>query len=184
MDVMHNSLLEFLILSQCRMREHYLLKLQACLAVLGKNHLWQPTAETTDRTIGGLILHILEHPRRHAVWIRTRSKPCNEPRFEDYFPSAGVSSVQMRNLVDDQFNAWLSAMASLTDEVRANGTLPEDVPNMGAIYHLVEHVSYHLGQVIIATEGVTGHKFGFCQRGINEQVVSHAANAMLMKAGE
>ncbi len=60
-------------------------------------------------------------------------------------------------------------MTRLIDEVRAGASLPAEGPGMGAIYHLVEHISYHLGQVIAATEQVTGHKFDFCRRDINEK---------------
>ncbi len=57
------SLLEFLIVSQCRVREHYLLKLRECLAVLGEEQLWSPIDGADGHTFGGLIRHILEHPR-------------------------------------------------------------------------------------------------------------------------
>lgn len=75
MNTTDQSLLEFLIISQCRIREHYQLKLQECLAVLAEDQLWQPLEGSANGTVGGLIRHIMEHPRRHAVWMRTRTKP-------------------------------------------------------------------------------------------------------------
>ncbi len=182
--ILDQSLLEFLILSQCRMREHYLVKLCECIAVLGEEQLWQPIDGTAGRTIGGMIRHILEHPRRHAEWIRSRSKPPNEPRFEDFFPSSLESLERMQRQVDDIFNEWVIAMQSLIDGVRAGDSLPAGGPGMEAIYHLVEHVSYHLGQVILATEKVTGHKFDFCQRGIDERAMHRVVNGWMSSIGE
>ena len=40
--------------------------------------------------------------------------------------------------------------------------------DMHRLFHLVEHTSYHLGQVIDRSKRITQTSFDFCQNGINE----------------
>lgn len=184
MTIPDHSLLEFLIISQCRVREHYLVKLRACLDVLGDDQLRMPIDAASGNSIEGVILHILEHPRRHAAWMDTGVKPPNDPPFEAFFPSAGASPVHVRQLVDETFHAWDAAMTRLIAGVHAGGSLPEGGPGMGAIYHLVEHVAYHPGQMIAATERVSARRFDFCLTGIDERALRQVVETEMAKLTE
>jgi hypothetical protein len=183
MDNTAHPLLEFLVISRCRVTAHYQPKLQACLDALDQGQLWQ-SDETTGHSVGGLILHILEHPRRHTAWLSTGSKPQNIPRYEDFFPELSENPSEIGHLVGQIFGQWQAAMSRLIDEIRAGGTLPDGGPDMGAIYHLVEHIAYHLAQVIRATEGVTRHKFDFCRQGIDEKMLRDQVNEMMEGLGK
>lgn len=41
--------------------------------------------------------------------------------------------------------------------------------DLHSLLHLVEHTSYHLGQVVDRTKFIKGQQFNFCQNGINEK---------------
>ena len=41
--------------------------------------------------------------------------------------------------------------------------------DLQSLLHLVEHTSYHLGQVVDRTKCIEGQQFNFCQNGINEK---------------
>ena len=41
--------------------------------------------------------------------------------------------------------------------------------DLHSLLHLVEHTSYHLGQVVDRTKSIKGQQFNFCQNGINEK---------------
>ena len=41
--------------------------------------------------------------------------------------------------------------------------------DLHSLLHLVEHTSYHLGQVVDRTKSITEQQFNFCQNGINEK---------------
>jgi hypothetical protein len=39
------------------------------------------------------------------------------------------------------------------------------------LFHLVEHTSYHLGQVVDRAKRITEISFQFCQNGLNEKML-------------
>ena len=41
--------------------------------------------------------------------------------------------------------------------------------DLHSLLHLVEHTSYHLGQIVDRTKSIKGQQFNFCQNGINEK---------------
>lgn len=174
-----HPLVHFLILSRCRVREHYAPKLRQCLDALTPATLWQLPSADAGRPIGGIVLHMLEHLQRHTSWIQTGSRGQNPVKLQDYFPTTDESPTALAERADYVITAWSNAMTGLENLLRRGEPWPPDVPTFDAVYHLVEHVSYHLGQVVVLTAKTTGHEFAFCQRGLNEANLATAVQAEL-----
>jgi len=167
----------FLTISRCRVREHYGPKLRQCLEALGPDALWHLDDEHVGRPIGAIVRHLLEHIQRHITWIHTGARPSAPARLEDFFPTTGELPAALAECAADIIATWDDAMAGLIRQVAEIGVLPSNGPGIDAIYHLVEHVSYHLGQVVVLTAKAAKREFAFCQRGINEAGLAKAVDA-------
>jgi hypothetical protein len=150
----------FLRISLHRMCDQYLPKLRQCIGALDTRQLWE-REENQVNSIGGIILHVCEQIRRNTI-------RCQQPGTvfvsgtEDYFPDAGLSCEELLREVEGTFAAWRRVMESLL-------VGPSPTVDMYSTYHLVEHTSYHLGQVVDRVQTKTGIAFKFVQNGLNEQ---------------
>lgn len=159
----------FLKISWKRMMEHYWPKLQQALDVLTEEQLWYRESEGQN-TLGGIVQHICGHVERSTVRLQ---QP--EVRFaagiEDHFPTNSMSLVELKRKVAETFLMWGETMERvLSGDFKERGSeISDSSPDIHSIYHLVEHVSYHLGQIIDRTQRMCACSFQFCQNGINEQ---------------
>jgi len=174
-----HTLVHFLTLSRFRVCEHYQPKLLACLAALDDAQLGQAAGGVGLHSIVGNIHHILEHLRRHTDWIWARWKDPQAGSIEEYFPTGSDTSAELSQVVQTTFAAWDAAVHELIAHAREHGTLPDGTPSLSAIYHLVEHLAYHLGQIVMTTIEATGEEFHFCRRGINERALNAAVEATI-----
>ena len=109
--------------------------------------------------LGSIVLHVREHLRR---WIaRCSDEPGHEhdleTGIEEYFPQEAVSKEVLESQVVEVFEQF-------DDVLRKK---PDAIP-MDRLYHIVEHLSYHLGQVVLLTRLRTGTSLGFVKQGLNE----------------
>ncbi len=72
-----------------------------------------------------------------------------------------ISSEALLKTVEEIFDEWGKAYIQVWEEKRHI--------DLQSLLHLVEHTSYHLGQVVDRTKCIEGQQFKFCQNGINEK---------------
>ncbi|HDR7706433.1 TPA: hypothetical protein QCX91_004081 [Bacillus thuringiensis] len=145
-------------ISYHRMQDHYLPKLVQAIRLVSEEDLWKK--ETSVNSIGGIVLHICEHLQRNT----RRYKDPNivfENGIEEYFPVKQISSEALLKTVEEIFDEWGKAYIQVWEEKR--------YIDLQSLLHLVEHTSYHLGQVVDRTKCIEGQQFNFCQNGINEK---------------
>ncbi|MED0982053.1 hypothetical protein P4T48_21665 [Bacillus paramycoides] len=145
-------------ISYFRMYDHYLPKLTQVLKCLNAEDLWKREGEANS--IGGIVLHICEHVKRNT--IRYSNPNVNfEKGIEEYFPMKSLSAEMLLEIVEEVFREWgnkyIKACKGRTEI------------NLHSLFHLVEHTSYHLGQVVDRTKSLKRERFNFCQNGINEK---------------
>ncbi|MBW3494409.1 hypothetical protein [Bacillus sp. FDAARGOS_1420] len=141
-----------------RMQEHYLPKLVQAIRLISEEDLWKQ--RDSINSIGGIVLHICEHLQRNTK----RNKNPNivfEKGIEEYFPVKRLSSEVLLKNVEEIFDEWRKAYMQVWKEKKHI-----DLHNL---LHLVEHTSYHLGQIVDRTKSIKGQQFNFCQNGINEK---------------
>ncbi|WP_243522628.1 hypothetical protein [Bacillus pseudomycoides] len=141
-----------------RMYDHYLPKLLQTIGHLNAKELWKQGESANS--IGGIILHICEHVKRNA----TRYSNPNihfEKGIEEHFPIMHSSPEMLSKIVQGTFDEWEKNYVKACNE---NTRI-----DIHCLFHLVEHTSYHLGQVIDRTKLLKGKKFDFCQNGLNEK---------------
>jgi|GEM_PF-717786 len=150
----------FLRLSMNRMVDHHLPKIRHCLDALNTQQLWEHEVNQTN-SVGGILLHIYEQIRRHTVMYE-QVGPVAASGIENYFPDLEISPEELAQKVEEAFTLWQGALQELAlDESKEI--------DMHSIYHLVEHTSYHLGQIVDRAQKKTGKAFKFVQNGLNER---------------
>jgi hypothetical protein len=151
----------FLQISTNRMCEHYLPKLVKSLEVLEHKDLWKHESEHLN-SIGGIVLHIGEHINRHIKrYSQQETKPGG---IESHFPDEDIEPSELIVRISNEFMDWKQLMNQYFNKERDCNIL-----DMNDIYHLVEHTSYHLGQIVDRIQRIVQIKFQFVQNGINEK---------------
>ncbi|GAB6454896.1 MULTISPECIES: DinB family protein [Bacillus] len=141
-----------------RMQDHYLPKLIQAISFVREEDLWKQGDSVNS--IGGIILHICEHIQRNT----SRYKNPNivfEKGIEEYFPVKRQRTELLLQYVEEVFDEWGKTYIQACGEKRHI--------DLHSLLHLVEHTSYHLGQVVDRTKSIKGQQFNFCQNGINEK---------------
>ncbi|WP_342714728.1 hypothetical protein AAG068_14255 [Bacillus paramycoides] len=141
-----------------RMQDHYLPKLVQAISLFSEEDLWKQGDSVNS--IGGIVLHICEHIQRNT----SRYKNPNivfERGIEEYFPVKRQRTEVLLQYVEEVFDEWGKAYIQAWEEKK--------YIDLHSLLHLVQHTSYHLGQVVDRTKFIKGQQFNFCQNGINEK---------------
>ena len=156
---MMDSLFEFKVISKHRMVSHYYLKFERCLESLNNDQIWFKESDDLN-SIGGIIVHIIEHIQRNTQRIM---KPGITYKF-------GIENT-FKDLKNDKKSLQADLKQTFLEFEYAISKA--EAIDMYNIYHLVEHTGYHLGQVVDRAQRVTGERFQFVQSGINERTLKN-----------
>ena len=142
------------------LHEVYLPRLRRALEILpGEDLWWRPHEETTS--IGNLLLHLTGNVRQ---WILSGlgDEPDQRERGKEFESRDGGGT-------DDVFEAL---MATVDEACRVIEGLPEnelhnpvviqgiETTRLEAIYHVVEHFSWHTGQIVWMAKLRAGARHG------------------------
>ncbi|WP_322904209.1 DinB family protein [Paenibacillus campi] len=152
----------FLEISVQRMCELYRHKFSAALEHLTAEQLWIQPYDNANTT-GGIVMHVIEHIHRNVLRLNERESLLPSG-FSNYFPDTYESPQAVMAQLDAELAAWRDTITRLLDNP---STIQPD--HLHDIYHLVEHTSYHLGQILDRTRAATGTEFNFAQNGLNER---------------
>ncbi|MFF1291189.1 DinB family protein [Bacillus thuringiensis] len=145
-------------ISYHRMQDHYLPKLVQAIRLVSEEDLWKQ--EASVNSIGGIVLHICEHLQRNT-WRYKDPNIVFENGIEEYFPVKRQRTEVVLQYVEKVFDEWGKAYIQAREE--------KSHVELHSLLHLVEHTSYHLGQIVDCTKSIQGQQFNFCQNGINEK---------------
>lgn len=159
--------LAFLRHARFRLREDYLVKITAALAELTDEQIWWRPNEYSN-SIGNLILHLAGNVRQ---WIISGvgGEPNIRDRASEFVERRQISQEELLALLMATLNEVDAVLAKLErDAISAQSDAPlqrECIPQgfaqtvLDAVFHVVEHFSYHTGQIIFlakwqADEGI------------------------------
>jgi uncharacterized damage-inducible protein DinB len=139
---------QFLDRSRAFLLDEYLPKLTLVLAPLSDDDLWWRPAAGSN-SIGNLLLHIEGNARQWLLGGVGR-RPGTRDRDGEFSASGGQSKQELLSRLTSTFREIDAMLATLPlhalDEPRRIQGAETTV--FDAIYHVVEHVSMHTGQVI------------------------------------
>lgn len=158
--------LDFKIISKHRrMINHYYPKLRLVLSSLNDSQLWMKDEDDLN-SIGGIIIHIMEHIKRNTQRMITPDVLFKKG-IENTFMDLNITRDALLNQLEKEMKEF---------ELAINKA---EVFCMYDIYHLIEHTGYHLGQVVDRVQKITGKRFQFVQNGINEKTLKEYINMKL-----
>lgn len=152
---------EFLEASRAFLKQDFLPKLKLCLEELSEDDVWWRPNERSN-SVGNLVLHLCGNMKQ---WILnsmggTHFKRDRDSEFSERGP---VPKAQLAGMIE----ATVSDVEQ-TLRVLSTSTLLERFPvqvyttsRLQAVYHVVEHFSYHLGQILYIYKLRTGNDPGF-----------------------
>ena len=140
---------EFIARSRHYLNEEYPAKIRLCLDVIPAGALWARSDESSN-SIGNLLLHLAGNVRQ---WIVSGVGGAPDARFR-----AGEFTARDGGDMESLWNALRATLSEADAVIAAQSaeTLLQrrtvqgrDVTVMHAIYHVVEHLSLHTGQIIL-----------------------------------
>jgi len=146
-----------------RFREEYLPRLETAVAAVPADKLWwRPHSEATS--IGNLLLHLEGNVRQ---WFLAGLGEQREPRRERSAEfrareAVGVSGERLCKALKETVETSYPVLTGLTDSQLAKELEIQGfrVTGLAAVYHVVEHFSWHLGQIVWIAKATAGPGHG------------------------
>lgn len=133
----------------------------ACLNKLSDEQIWERGTEN-ENAVGNLVLHLCGNVRQ---WIGSgmACRPDARQRAEEFAARGPLPSAALSGRLKETISEAVSTLRSfpetrLLERVTVQGY---DVTILEVICHVVEHFSYHTGQIIFITKHATGESLGF-----------------------
>lgn len=144
-----------------RIYDESLPRIRRCLAELSVDEIWaRPNEQTVSA--GNLVLHLAGNVRQYIVAtlggvpdVRERSKEFSNP---GPMPTAELLGVLERSLADASRVLDALDVTRLLDSHRVQGFVET---GLSIIVHVVEHFSYHTGQIAYLTKATKNVDLGF-----------------------
>ena len=152
---------EFIEASRVFLKEDFLPKLIHCLEGMPEDDIWWRPNEQSN-SVGNLVLHLCGNVRQ---WIVASIGGADFKRDRD-FEFATRDPLPKTELIANIRSA-LDEVDRVLAEFPANRLLEQytiqkyKTTALQAIYHIVEHFSYHLGQILYVYKMRTGADPGF-----------------------
>lgn len=168
----------FLRQARFRLRADYQTKLTLALAQVTEKQIWWRPNDASN-SIGNLLLHLCGNARQWivagvggAVDVRTRAA---EFGAQDVLDKQGLLALLEMTLaeIDGVLDVIEREVTATTaDAPLQHVIVPQGFPQtvLDAIFHVVEHFSYHTGQIIYLTKQVSGQPTQFYdERALNQE---------------
>jgi uncharacterized damage-inducible protein DinB len=167
----------FLRHARFRLREDYLVKLKLALAALNDEQIWWRPNDASN-CIGNLLLHLCGNARQ---WIVAGvGGAADVRRRAAEFAAQGTPDKQSllalleNTLADvdgvlDEVEREVNAISS--DAALQRIIVPQGFPQTAfdAIFHVIEHFSYHTGQIVYLAKQASGKPTQFYDEGVLNQ---------------
>ena len=156
-DALHRLFLDCSV----RRLELSLSRIEACLGKLTEEQVWARGSEN-ENAIGNLVLHLAGNVRQWIV-AGLAGAPDTRERDREFSARGDISIPELTERLRGIVAEAAAAIAAVAPERLAERVVIQkyDVSVLEAIYHVVEHFSLHMGQIVFATKLLTGSDMGF-----------------------
>jgi uncharacterized damage-inducible protein DinB len=132
-----------------------------CLGQFSEEQIWRRGGEN-ENAVGNLMLHLAGNVRQ---WILTGLGGQPDKRVRDYEFSAreGPAAPDLVSLLSSTVEEAATLLTTVTEDQLLGMYEIQNYPVSGVelVLHVVEHFSYHTGQIIFVTKAMTGADPGF-----------------------
>jgi len=139
----------FLETSRYLLGTEYLTKLRGAVGVLPADKLWWRPDELSN-SVGNLLLHLNGNVRQYIV-RGVGQAPGSRERAAEFSARGGASAAALMGDLERTLAEVDAVLGALTPANLLEPRLIQgrDLTVLQAIYHVVEHFSHHLGQIIL-----------------------------------
>jgi len=141
--------------------EQLMSRIEICLGMLTEEQIWF-RRHGNENAIGNLLLHLSGNVQQ---WIVSSlgDQPDHRDRNSEFDTQGGLAAVELAARLRKTLERAVSTVSGLTPErlARTYEIQTYRVSGVEAVFHVVEHFSYHTGQIIFATKSFTGGDLGF-----------------------
>jgi len=159
----------FLRHARFRLLEDYFVKIAAAIEVLDDEQVWRRPNESSN-SVGNLLLHLSGNVRQ---WIISGVGGAEDlrDRASEFAARGSAPKTELIELAHATLGEADAVLAGIEGEyVAANSDAPlqrmcrpqdYEVTVFDAIFHVVEHFSYHTGQIVFAAKWLAEGQVGF-----------------------
>jgi len=139
----------FLAKSRHYLATEYRIKIRAAVESLPADALWWRANETSN-SVGNLLLHLSGNVRQWIV-SGVGGAPDARHRASEFEVREGGNAATLLAALNATLDEVDAVLAKLTSEDLASTRVIQgrDVTVIEAVYHVVEHFSFHLGQIVL-----------------------------------
>lgn len=146
-----------------RLIDEGIVRILKCVESLSDEEIWIRANENSN-AIGNLILHLYGNVRQ---WIFSGllGEPDNRNRPGEFARRAIIPKSELKDLLNDLKNDLENKLPQLKEiDLTKNHTI-QGIPENGVsvIVHVVEHFSYHTGQIALITKQILNRQLAFYQ---------------------
>jgi uncharacterized damage-inducible protein DinB len=148
-DTTMDSSAAFLARSRHYLGTEYPTKLRAAVESLPPDALWW-RANDASNSVGNLLLHLAGNVRQWIVG-GVDGAPTTRDRASEFSARSGADAKVLLTELDRTLSEAVAVIAQLSPEdLGSSRTIQgRDITVLDAVYHVVEHFSLHLGQIIL-----------------------------------
>ncbi len=161
--MIHDQTASTLFISEARrhLMQEYLPWLRTCLVKLSDEDIgWRPNEKSNS--VGNLILHLCGNIRQWVIHgVGGAADERNRPA--EFAARESFSKAELLQKLEATLTEVDAVLANLPLEKLFEPRMIQgfNVTVLGAIFHVVEHFSYHTGQIICLTKIRTGEDLKF-----------------------
>ena len=138
----------------------YLRKIRECVALLSEAQVWWRPNESVN-SVGNLLLHLRGNL---SQWVLAAlgGQAFERHRAEEFRARGGASKADLLAGLEETVRGVRAVIAGLDapELERAHHVQGCDTDGLGVVFHVVEHMSYHTGQIVATTKQLTGPEAG------------------------
>ncbi|MEM9076245.1 MAG: DinB family protein [Bacteroidota bacterium] len=156
-----NDFQEEFIQNSCYRMDESLRMIKKCFGQLTEEQVWiKPNAVTNS--IGNLILHLCGNITQYGI-ASLQGIEDRRNRDKEFETKSGYSKEELLDVLSDTVNeAKKSFKTSETSELLKKRSVQGfEFSGIGNIVHVVEHFSYHTGQIALWTKLLNNKNLGF-----------------------
>ena len=136
-------------------------KIEKCLTELTEDELWhRPNA--SSNSIGNIILHLCGNITQYVLSGLGNAEDKRE-REKEFTSNRVLQKAKLLNNLKTVVGSAVKIMRSLKDDdlLQKHSVQGYDLSTIGIVIHVVEHYSYHTGQIIYWTKLIKDKDLGF-----------------------
>jgi len=135
--------------------------IKICLDKLPEKLIWQKPNEATN-SIGNLILHLCGNITQYGI-VSLQGLEDNRNRDKEFNTLSGYSKQELLEKLENIVELAKSSFSGTSESelVRKRSVQGFEFSGIGNIIHVVEHFSYHTGQIALWTKMLNNTGLGF-----------------------